>query len=498
MFEFTRRSHLGAIPLTSEPPRSGQWSLAFVVDQLRRGFRTIAAVAFLATIAGVVMLLVVPPVYTARTQILVDPGNLRIIDNDIHPRMPLADSGVSVTESQVRVITSDNVFRRVVDLLDLLKDPEFAARGPGLLSEGLNRLLGRHTTAPDPMLQALELLRQKASARRAERTFVVDVTVKAGDPNKAAAIANAISEAYTAEAADARADLARRTSDVLSARLNALREAVNETEDRVVKFRETHNIVASNGRLLTDQQLADLNAQHVAASIRAAEARSRYEQATNAALDASLPEVLQSPEMQNLRQQLSLLTRGAAELGARLGPRHPAVTDQQASIADLRRTIQRERARIVGAAKIEMERAAASEEAIRRSLERVKTENAGHERAFVGLRELERELDARRNVYEAFLRRAREASEQERLDTTNVRVISPAAPPRSPAAHNSPKIILALAAIVGLLAGAALVLLRAGLSGAAAAPTRNAPAERDTVVDVVSDRRKSPRFVDLP
>jgi succinoglycan biosynthesis transport protein ExoP len=493
MFEFTRRSHVGAVPLTSEAPRTGQWSLSFILDRLRHGVKTIAAVVLLAMIAGVVMLMVVAPVYTARIQILVDPGNLRIVDNDINPRAPLADSGVSITESQVRVITSDNVFSRVITALDLTNDPEFAARKPGALSEGLNRVLGRHSTAPDPALQALELLRQKVTARRAERTFVIDVVVKAGEPQKAAQIANAVADAYIAEAADARADIARRTSDVLSARLTALRDAVSDAEDRVVKFRESHNIVASNGRLLTDQQLADLNAQHVAASIRAEEARSRYEQATQAADDASLPEVLQSPEMQNLRQQLSLLTRGAAELSARLGPRHPSVTDQQASIGDLRRTIQRERARIVGAAKIEMERARASEEAIRRSLDRVKVENAGHERAFVGLRELERELDARRNVYEAFLRRAREASEQERLDTTNVRVISPAAPPRSPAAHNSPKIILGLAAIVGLLAGAALVLLRAGLSGAAGRVPSSAA---DTLVDVVSDGRpkSAPRF----
>jgi uncharacterized protein involved in exopolysaccharide biosynthesis len=47
----------------------------------------------------------------------------------------------------------------------------------------------------------------------------------------------------------------------------------------------------------------------------------------------------------------------------------------------------------------------------------------------VRLRELEREVEASRAVYEAFLVRSRETQEQERLDTANIRVISDAQAP---------------------------------------------------------------------
>jgi G-rich domain on putative tyrosine kinase len=47
----------------------------------------------------------------------------------------------------------------------------------------------------------------------------------------------------------------------------------------------------------------------------------------------------------------------------------------------------------------------------------------------VQLRELERELEANRAVYQSYLQRARETAEQEGVDTTNARVITNAVPP---------------------------------------------------------------------
>ncbi|WP_275430839.1 GNVR domain-containing protein, partial [Proteus mirabilis] len=102
-----------------------------------------------------------------------------------------------------------------------------------------------------------------------------------------------------------------------------------------------------------------------------------------------------------------------------------------------------------------------SEAAIRTNLDRVKTETATSDRANVGLRELERTLESRRGVYEAFLKRSREASEQERLNSTNVRVISQATPARLRSWPPSPKVVLPVALVLGLMAGAALAYRRA-------------------------------------
>src|SRR6202007_490384 len=82
--------------------------------------------------------------------------------------------------------------------------------------------------------------------------------------------------------------------------------------------------------------------------------------------------------------------------------------------------------------------------------------NAG----MVTLRELERDVQASRAVYEAFLVRAKETGEQERLDTKNIRVISRADIPlrRSFPPSNT---LLALGALLfGVAAGTGIVFAR--------------------------------------
>ena len=70
--------------------------------------------------------------------------------------------------------------------------------------------------------------------KRADRTYVVDVSVTSKDPEKAARIANAVAQAYLTEQTQVRSDAARQVSQSLTARLNELRNRVREAEERVV------------------------------------------------------------------------------------------------------------------------------------------------------------------------------------------------------------------------------------------------------------------------
>ncbi len=464
MFDFSTR-------ISGEPVRmvlpevSPRTDLRAVLHRLRRGAGTIVLGGLLMVALAIFVLGLLPPSYTSNVQILVDPTDLRVIDNDVNARAPQADSGVSIAESQVRVIQSDNVLRRVVEKLQLDQDPEYVRPESTLpfvafIKNALGMVPPR--ASRDPMNIALDSLQRTIVVRRPERTFVIDVAVQSRDPAKSARIANAISAAYLAEETAARMDSAKRASDALAGRLASLKKDVEEAEGQVVRYREEHRLVASSGRLLTDQQLGDLNQQLVSASIKAAEARSRLEQARKMrSTDPStaLPEMLQSLEMQALRQQYATLSRNTAELATRLGTRHPAMAEQYAQQRDLERMIQKEKERIIDTLQKDADRAASSETAIRASLDSVKTETTASDRAYVGLRELERTLDARKGVYEAYLRRAREASEQERLNTTNVRVISTATPALQRTFPPSPKVILPVAFLLGLGLGAGLVYL---------------------------------------
>lgn len=465
MFDFSTRISGEPVRMVLPEVAPARPDARTIARRLWRGSPFIILGGLLMAALAVVVLGLLTPSYTSNIQILVDPTDLRVVENDVNARAPQADSGVSIAESQVRVIQSDNVLRRVVEKLHLDQDEDFV-RGDSSnpLMHWLRGVMG--TLPPevsrDPTNIALDTLQRNMIVRRPERTFVIDVAVQSRDPAKAARIANAIGDAYFAEETAARMDAAKRASDALAGRLANLKRDVEDAERQVVRYREDHRLVASSGRLLTDQQLGDLNQQLVGASIKTAESKSRLEQARKMRTSdpsTALPEMLQSLEMQALRQQYATLSRNTAELATRLGERHPAMAEQYAQQRDLQRLIQREKERIIDTLQKDYDRAAASEAAIRSSLDRVKTETTVSDRAYVGLRELERTLEARKGVYEAYLRRSREASEQERLNTTNVRIISVATPALQRTFPPSPKIVLPVALLLGLAIGAGVALL---------------------------------------
>ena len=126
------------------------------------------------------------------------------------------DRRVAAVESQVPVLTSEGILRRVVKADGLENDPEFVGP-PG----------GRPT---DSMTAALNKLKRRVQVKRAERTYLVDVSVTAHAPAKAASIANAIAQERLAEQTDVRPDAARRVSQSLTARLNGLKDRKPQSE----------------------------------------------------------------------------------------------------------------------------------------------------------------------------------------------------------------------------------------------------------------------------
>src|SRR5205085_10482483 len=112
------------------------------------------------------------------------------------------------------------------------------------------------------------------------------------------------------------------------------------------------------------------------------------------------------------------------------------------------------------AARGDYERAQATRQALFARLNGLKQDAVATNQALVRLRELEREVEASRAVYQAFLTRSRETSEQERVNTTNVRVLSEANTPNKRAWPPRAMLVLALALAFGSAAGAGLGFVR--------------------------------------
>ncbi len=446
-----------SLGFASLPPIDVQkiWSI------LWRGKTTILLSTVVAVGLAALFVLLVPHKYTATTQILIDPTDLRAVQNDIAPTIPQSDAAVLQVESQARVIASDNILRRVVASEGLDHDPEFMR---GALAQQYGPLA------------ALSELQKHLQVKRSERTYVVDVSVTSEDPAKAARIANAIAQTYLTEQTEVRSNAARQISQSLTGRLKELQTRVRDAEQKVEAYKASHNIVGANGELVNEQQLTNLNSQLSLARARTSEAKARLDQVESVLHSktpiGAFPEAVQSQTISLLRSQYAEIMRRDAEQKSSLGERHPAVIEIEAQGARLQKLIEDEVTRIAQSDRAEYERAKADEDMLSRQVDALKNTAVSTNESLVGLRELERDVQASRAVYESFLVRSRETGEQEQVDTKNIRIISKADRPiyrSSP----PPSLVLGLAAmLLGFASGVGIVIMQGSTEDAAPRPAK--------------------------
>ena len=122
------------------------------------------------------------PVYEATTTVLVDPRGIAVIERDINPRTESPEGNVAIIESQRRIMTSDPILREVIEKEGLHKDPEFNKNAAGVLS----LVLGSRENKTTSMNKVLSRLRKASTTYRAQSSYIIELTVRSQDPEKAA------------------------------------------------------------------------------------------------------------------------------------------------------------------------------------------------------------------------------------------------------------------------------------------------------------------------
>jgi uncharacterized protein involved in exopolysaccharide biosynthesis/Mrp family chromosome partitioning ATPase len=428
-------------------------------ELLWRRRATIAAAAVICAFAAVVVGKGLTPRYTASAQLYVDPRELQLVERELTPRAQDVSGLSMVVESQARLITSNSVLLQVVRDNRLDQDPEFGGFSASALSSVLGLFgLDRRDPAEAERGQtaALEALNRHITIRKSERSFIVDIEVWSKDPAKAAQLANAISMAYLAESKQSQATAARRATNDLSGRLKELQARLRNAENTLAVYKAQNNFVGTQDTLISDQQLSASNQRLAAARAMTLDAQAKYDQieaSRKASTDGgAIPEALQSPTIANLRAQYAEARKKYAETAAELGPRHPALRQTEKQVEDLRKTINEEIDRFAQSAKNDLTRARDYEASLNRALEAQKRQSVQLSQASVRLRELERDVEASRDVYQSFLKRSRETEEQESLNTSAARITGEAIVPQRRSFPPAMSFIALLGLVLGALA----------------------------------------------
>lgn len=444
----------------SQPPQSLRLNFVDFYDIVVGRWRLLLpALAFSLAIA-LLYVIVAPTRYTASLSILVDPRE-RVpvgVEAQSYPQNP----DLALVESQMRVLTSKAVLRRVVESENLLDDPDFR---PGLIGRMIGALSSAlhagSSQAQDPTDSMVEALERRIAVKRSERTYIVDVDVAASTPEKAVKLGNALIAAYFRAQTTLTDEIVNRQTAWLDSRVNDLRARVEEAERRVQDYRDKNAIATADGRTSPERQLGDANGALVVARSKLAEVEARYAQLKNASSrsDAgeSTADTLRSPVIEKLRQDYSALARDEAYEITVLGPRHPTYLTTLAQLNAVRTQIKAEIQRILLSTERELKAAQAAERAAERLVSTTETSTNKLGDESLELKDLEREATTLRATFE----KALTARENVRRDVVESPLGLVVDPPVAGSSRTSPKVlpafILALAAGVNLWIAAALI-----------------------------------------
>ncbi len=405
---------------------------------LKRNLRFIAATTILGTVVTLALVFSITPKYQSSVLVLVDPRQTKILQDAEVVGRTTTDNGA--IESEVEMIQSKAITRKVVERLKLHNDPEFS--GPsglvGTLKAALlapiRNLLGDSGNA-DPLGHVVEALEKATNAKRRGLTYVIELNAWSENARKSALIANTFAEIYVAEQIAAKTDATTKANEWLTKRVEEMRVRVAAADAALEKYKAEQSLFDPGGENLSNRQIQTLNEQLVDARAKAAAARSKYEllkQVTPERLRsaAASADVLQSPVVSALRAQYATAAQNLAEKNARYGTEHPQVVTARAQAGDVERQITAEISRIVTSAGNEYQLAKSREDSLIASLDELKEKAGNFNQAGVKLRELERDAQANRDLFQSFLNRAKQTAEAS-LQVPDSRVVSAAVVPIS-------------------------------------------------------------------
>jgi uncharacterized protein involved in exopolysaccharide biosynthesis/Mrp family chromosome partitioning ATPase len=421
------------------------------------------------------------PRFVAKAVLALDVRKVQVVEHEIVSRLPEESAAL---RTELDVIGSRSAAEEVVDRLALSSDAEIqqvAGRSSSVWQKITCEAQGALQSWFD---WTFEICPASASTERSAlsrsqladwivgnlkvsndgRSLTIEVAFTSESPAVAARIANGVAETYLDDQVRTKTVSTVRARDWLHEQLITLRHDLEASEAAVDNYRRQSGLNEAKGETLPSRSLSEINAQLVAARTERARVEANL-QAARESGSATSPDINASPMIQQLRRDLDQIESLIAENTARGTHRIDKVDALEVQAAAVRRQMNQEATRmrtsmLTGLAG-EVQAARQREAQLTRTFHEMETEARDAAHASFQLRQLEREADANRTMYDTFFTRYKEAMEQEGLATPDARLISRADVPYAPVSPNEQRFLL-FGTVGGLAVGCALAFLRNG------------------------------------
>lgn len=436
--------------------------LATFFDFARRRFWIILISTLLMCGVGLAYFMAVPAPYTGIAMLKIDTRKFQLFQQPVS----LGDEAGAAVESHIEALKSENLALKVIEELHLADDDEF---GRAAVIPIISSLIERRKPESQAwrIRNALRIFEKRYTVE-AQGISLIGINFESASAERSAQIANAIAQTYVTEQLAAKYEITREGSKWLEGRIKELHDQVFAAQKAVIDYKAEHQIVdAGNGRLITEQQLTDLNNQLTVARAKTSEMRIRLD-LINAAfsdpaetnlINATANEALSNQLIMKLRTEYIDLAAREADWSAKYGRNHLAVVTIRESMHGIRSSILNELQRVRESYNSDFEVATRTEKEIEENLQRAISQAQATNEAQVTIRGLETSAATYKTLHDTFVERYVEATEQQSFPYTEARVITKAVPPIKRTYRKS-LLIVAMTPFLGLFLGVGLGALR--------------------------------------
>ncbi|WPZ23570.1 polysaccharide biosynthesis tyrosine autokinase (plasmid) [Sulfitobacter faviae] len=387
------------------------------------------------------------PVYTAKAAIALESRQEQVMD--IESVVTGLGGDQSTINTEVEVLRSRGLIEDLVMDMDLLKDPEFNTSLQPAPSFSIGKAVGfirglisepeetQPATERAILDSTINTVLGSISASNLRQSFVFEITVTTEDPDKSAAMANRLAELYIQDQISVKFEKTEQATSWLSERVSGLQIELETAQAELKDFSTNTELVNAETLAALNRQLKDLRDRRatLVTQAEATESRLQVLQDARAAGPGAFGEIADDAALNQVYRRLEDGSVGAE-----------TAFETRADA-------------LITRAKLEATRAMSQLSAIEASITEVSNRIDNQSEELVILEQLQREVEASRLLYEAFLSRLKETSIQQGIQQADSRILSRAVVPSTPSAPRKSR-ILALSLILGLLAGSGAVLLR--------------------------------------
>lgn len=401
----------------------------FLAILLARKWMIIGAVCA-SLIGAAIVIMVVPPRYTADTRVLLD-----IIKPDpVTGQVMNSQFARAYTQTQTQLIKDSRVAGKVVDDIGWTRDPVMIARYavPGDPNGARRRLA--------------QIIIDHTNAGLIEGSNIMEISYTGWSPDSARTIADALRRDYIDAAVQTKRDSAAASADWYQSQADKAQRLLTMAENTKADFERAHGLVMEDDKTDIDtQRLSALSSVAPSTAV--------------APVTPSIPAA--SPSATELASVDAQLAQASRTLGAN----NPVLIQLREKRTALAAQVAQDRA-ASGAAVAAAGRASgaanAAAGAVARELEAQKARVLANSENLAQLRQLQNQVDVRRDQFTKLTQAAAQLRSESTTDDAGVTVLSNAVAPDSPSFPNVPLVLLgaiSLGVVIGLLAALLTELL---------------------------------------